>query len=186
MTALGVVLAAGAGDRFAGPHHKLRAEFRGRPLVSWAIDAARGASGLAEVVVITGAVDLSDVVPDDVAVIANPAWLSGQASSLQVAVAAARAGGHDALVVGLGDSPLVPSSAWDTIARADGDIVTATFHGERRPPTRLSAAVWPLLPTEGDEGARVLFRTWPERVREVACEGEPIDIDTLEDLAQWN
>ncbi|MDH3704848.1 MAG: nucleotidyltransferase family protein [Acidimicrobiia bacterium] len=186
MTTAGVVLAAGAGERFAGSAPKLRTPFRGRPLSTWAIEAARAASALSEVIVVTGAVDLSDLVPADVTVVENPAWRSGQASSLQVGVAAARTAGHDVVVVGLADSPLVPAAAWDAVARTDGDIVTATFDGRRRPPTRLAAAVWSDLPADGDEGARVLFRTWPQRVREVACEGEPIDIDTLEDLAQWN
>lgn len=186
MTTLGVVLAAGAGDRFAGPDHKLRAPFRGRPLVTWAVESACAATALDEVIVVTGAVDLADLTPADATVVHNPDWSSGQASSLQVAVAAARDRGHDVLVVGLADSPLVPPSAWDAVAVADGDIVTATFDGRRRPPTRLAAAVWDDLPRSGDEGARVLFRTWPDRVREVACEGEPIDIDTLEDLAPWN
>ena len=118
-------------------------------------------------------------------VVANERWREGQASSLQAGIAAADARGHDAVVVGLGDQPLVPAAAWRAVADADAPIATATFDGRRRTPTRLSRAVWPLLPVEGDEGARVLMRSRPDLVVEIACEGEPADVDTLEDLARW-
>jgi len=186
MTIAGVILAAGAGERFGAREHKLTASFRGRPLVAWAIEAAIGADALDEVIVVTGAVDITGIVPEEATIVDNPDWATGQASSLRVGVAAASRAGHDAVVVGLGDSPLVPSAAWNTVARAVGDIVTATFGGRRRPPTKLGRSIWDDLPTSGDEGGRALIRRWPHRVREVACEGEPVDIDTPEDLAQWN
>jgi CTP:molybdopterin cytidylyltransferase MocA len=180
-----VVLAAGGGTRFEGPGHKLLAPFRGRPLVAWALAAASGA-GLDEVAVVVGSVDLRDVIPPTVTVIANDRWASGQASSLQAAVTWARGRQHDAVVVGLGDQPLVPSSAWAAVAATDSPIAVATFAGQRRPPVRLARAVWPLLPEEGDEGARVLMAGRPDLVGEVACVGQPADIDSEEDLTTWS
>ena len=180
----GLVLAAGGGSRFDGPDHKLLAEFRGRPLVSWAVAAALGA-GFDEVAVIAGAVDLNDVIPEDVRVIVNPNWASGQASSLQVGLSWASERGHDAVIVGLGDQPLVPSSAWAAVAAAECAIAVATFGGERRPPVRLDRSVWELCPTTGDEGARVLMRERPDLVCEVVCDGEAADIDNVEDLDRW-
>src|ERR1700683_3357797 len=115
MTVAGIVLAAGGCTRFEGPEHKLLSSFRGRPLVTWAIEAALGAA-LEEVAVIVGATDLGAAVPEGVSVIENPGWASGQASSLQTAVSWAHERGHEAMVVGLGDQPLVPSEAWTSVA----------------------------------------------------------------------
>lgn len=180
-----VVLAAGGGTRFAGPVHKLLVPFRGRPLVAWALEAACRA-GVDEVAVVSGAVDLGAVVPSEVTVLVNADWAQGQASSLQTAVAWAELRGHDALVVGLGDQPLVPAGAWRAVADAGGPLSVASFDGQKRPPVCLGRSVWPLLPRHGDEGARVVMAARPDLVRPVVCEGEPIDIDSEEDLTRWS
>jgi CTP:molybdopterin cytidylyltransferase MocA len=181
LTTCAVVLAAGGSSRFSGGDHKLLTPFRGRPLVEWAVASAMEA-GLDDLVVVTGAVALHLDVP----MVDNPDWAAGQATSLQAGVAYARGRGHDALVIGLGDQPLVPTSAWRAVAAASTPIAVATFAGDRRPPVRLAAEVWALLPTTGDEGARVVMRDRPDLVTEVACDGEPADIDTAEDLARWS
>ena len=181
----GVVLAAGEGARFTGPVHKLRAEFRGRPLVRWATDAALEAS-LAAVYVVLGAEDLSDLLPPEVTIVMNHDWDRGQAWSLQAGVRSAEIDGHEAVVVGVADQPLVGAEAWRRVAAAPGSIVTAVYGPRRRPPVKLDAAVWPLLPLDGDEGARRLMRRHPEMVRAVACPGDPTDIDTAEDLRRRN
>lgn len=184
MTTAAVVLAAGLGRRFPG---KLRASFRGRPLAQWALETAAAAT-LDELLVVVGEDDLADLRPPGALVVRNPDPAAGQATSLGVAIAAAEAAGHDAVVVGLADQPLVPVEAWRRVAAVSGDgpIATATFGGDRRPPVRLHRSVWPLLPASGDEGARVLLRSRPELVVEVPCPGDPVDIDTPEDLERWS
>jgi len=182
-----VVLAAGGSSRFsAGP--KQFAELRGRPLVFQAVEAALGVEEFVAVFVVSGAVDLHGVLPDGAMVLDNPQWAQGQATSLAVAVHAAHVGGFDALVVGLADQPFVGADAWQLIATADADrpITVATYAGQRGNPVRLAREVWPLLPTDGDEGARALMRERPELVGEVACPGDPLDIDTVEDLERWS
>ena len=185
MSVAAVVLAAGGGTRFKGPVHKLVSPFRGRPLVEWSIAAAAGA-GLDDMAVIVGAVDLGPAVPEGVSLVENPEWASGQASSLQAAVRWAVERGHEVLVVGLGDQPLVPSGAWAAVAASPSPVAVATFGGLRRPPVRLHCSVWSLLPADGDEGARVLMGKRPDLVSEVACEGQPTDIDDEEDLIRWS
>jgi CTP:molybdopterin cytidylyltransferase MocA len=51
---------------------------------------------------------------------------------------------------------------------------------------RIEKELWPLLPTAGDEGARALIRSRPDLLREIACPGHGLDIDTLEDLPSWS
>lgn len=183
MSTLAAVLAAGDGSRFGGP--KLLVDFRGRPLVTWALAAAL-AAGLDETVVVTGGQDLGEVVPDGITVLDNPRWAEGQATSLQVVVARAVAAGHDAVVIGLGDSPLVVADAWRAVAASDAPIATADYGGRARPPVRLARSVWPLLPTDGDEGARLLLRGHPDLVARVPCAGDPLDVDTEGDLERWS
>jgi molybdenum cofactor cytidylyltransferase len=180
------VLAAGAGSRFLDGH-KLLAPLKGRPLLWWSVASALGA-GLDETIVVTGAVDLSSALPEgEVTVLENERWSEGLASSLQVAVRHAGERGHEAVVVGLGDQPMILPGAWRAVAeRDDVPIVVATYDGRRRNPVRLAASVWPLLPTTGDEGARVVMARQPELVGEVACSGVAADVDTVEDLAQWS
>ncbi|MCB0994579.1 MAG: nucleotidyltransferase family protein [Acidimicrobiales bacterium] len=185
MTTAAIVLAAGGGTRFVADTHKLLAPLRGRAVVHWAVQHAV-AAGLDQTFVVTGAADLTGVLPSGVTVVANPRWAEGQSTSLRAGVAAADLAGHDVVVVGLGDQPLVSADAWRVVADADGDLVVATYDGVRSPPVRIAAAVWPLLPASGDAGARELMRRRPDLVREIACEGNPADVDTLEDLHRWS
>jgi CTP:molybdopterin cytidylyltransferase MocA len=179
-----VVLAAGAGRRFAAEHHKLQSDLGGRPLYRWAVDAAAG-SGLGPVFVVTGAVALE--LPGTVAEVANPHWGDGIATSLQAGVAAAREAGCDAVVVGLADQPGVVSEAWRLVGGAGATpLAVATYGGVRGNPVRLAAELWPELPTSGDDGARLLLRRCPELVSEVPCPGSPDDVDTVEDLRRWS
>ena len=183
-----MILAAGGGTRFAGEDHKLLTPWRGRPLAAWALDHAV-AAGLGRTWVVTGAVDLAaaGVVPAGVDVLVNRRWADGQATSLGVAVAAARTAGLDAIVVGLADQPLIPTEAWRAVAAAsDAPIAVASYGGRRGNPVRLAREIWHLLPDNGDAGARTVIARRPDLVIAVACEGDPADIDTVEDLREWN
>ncbi len=179
------LLAAGGGSRFEGPNHKLLADFDGRPIWLHAL-AHVLAADFDHVVVVTGAATLE--LPAHVIERHNVNWSDGQASSLRLAIEAARELGAETLTVGLADQPFVTSAAWQAVADAPATcrIAVAVYDGVAGPhPVRLAASVWPLLPQAGDAGARELLRAHPEWVCRVDCVGSGADIDTQEDLARW-
>lgn len=188
MSTAGVLLAAGAGTRFAGPQHKLLAVIDGESVVNRALGSLLGAS-LDAVAVVTGAMDITEALAgadSEITVVENERWASGIASSVRCAASWAQQQGHDAIVVGLADQPFVTTTSWQTVAASTAPIAVGTYGGRRGNPVRLAREVWPLLPYRGDEGARMLMRRFPEIVVPVACEGVPDDIDTVEDLRRWS
>ena len=183
---LAVLLAAGAGTRFTGPVHKLRHTFHGQPLVRHGIDAMISAE-IGPCVVITGAVDISDLL-GDVTEVHNPLWGTGQRSSVQVAIDYGRTHNMDAIVFALGDQPFLTAEAWRAIAQSPSPLAVATYEGHRGHPVRIHHSLWEMfsaLDEAPDAGVRTLMRLHPELVDEVACKGTSADIDTPEDLSQW-
>jgi CTP:molybdopterin cytidylyltransferase MocA len=192
MSVAAVILAAGAGTRFnrgnpnASPGAKLLAKARGKSVISWAIAPALEAE-LDELIVVSGAADLTKVVPEEATLLRNDDWSKGQATSLRVALDWCARQGHASAVVSLGDVPGLSADTWKAVASArGGPIVFATYHGHRGHPVRLDAEIWSVLPISGDEGARSLAKRRPELVTELACEGTTADIDTEEDLRRWS
>jgi CTP:molybdopterin cytidylyltransferase MocA len=184
MTTAASRIAAGGGSRFEDDTHKLLVMFRGRPLYRHALDAVIEA-GLDETIVVTGSAPL-DLAPG-LTVVANSRWDEGQATSVRTGLDAAERAGHDAVVIGLADQPLIPAEAWRLVAACnERPVAVATYDGRRANPVRLHREVWSLVPSEGDEGARRLVRGRQDLVCAVACPGNPVDIDTVEDLRRWN
>jgi molybdenum cofactor cytidylyltransferase len=191
MTTAAILLAAGGGSRFiasGGTGHKLLATYLGRSVVEWAIETAVAAQ-LDATYVVRGATDLPvpPLATGAVQFVRNDRWPEGIATSMQAGITRARRDGHAAVVVGLGDQPLVQAEAWRRVARATTTpVAVATYEGVRGNPVRLTSMVWPLLPTTGDAGARVVMRRRPDLVTEVPCPGRSADIDTVDDLAEWS
>jgi len=186
VSAAGVLLAAGRATRFRPPGAKLRAPLEGRPLAAWALSALASAQVLEARAVVVGADRLEGLVPAGIEVLVNSAPERGLASSLAIALDWARGLGVDALVVGLADQPLVVASAWDAVACAPvaWDLAIATYAGARANPVRIARRVFDELPRVGDAGARVLVGRAGISVIEVPCEGDPLDVDTVQDLAE--
>lgn len=183
-----VVLAAGAGSRFEGPGHKLLEPVGGVAVVTRAIMAPVEA-GFAEVLVVTGAVDIEAALASGglagaVSIVDNPDWRLGMATSLACGLAAAAERGRDAVVVGLGDMPHVDAADWLAVANCGSSPVAVSrwSDGRRSPPVRLASEVWRGLPTAGDTGARAFWSARPDLVTEVPRAKPCFDVDTRADL----
>jgi molybdenum cofactor cytidylyltransferase/nicotine blue oxidoreductase len=183
------VLAAGRGSRFGGDVPKPLLELRGRPLMSWALDAATS-SGLRPVVLVVGhhGGAVARVAPEGVVVVRSRRWRRGIARSLRAALEALEPWAQvGAVAVGLADQPLVGADAYRRLAGAYRDgarLAVATYHGQRRNPVLLARTMWAKArELDGDEGARVLM---DDEAVEVDCTdtGSAADVDTLDDLRE--
>lgn len=188
-----VVLAAGLGTRFAGATPKPLVPLAGRPLLAYALDAAR-VSGLSPVVLVAADDSVAAVAPEGVTVVRNEAPERGIASSLQCALRALAARTDvDAVVVGLADQPLVGAGAYRQVGAAyagGARLAFASYGGQRGNPVLVARDHWDeALTLTGDEGARVLFRRHPTVAVPCDATGSPDDVDTPEDLmrleSQW-
>jgi len=181
------VLAAGRGLRFGGDIPKPLLELGGKPLVAHAVAAAAGSGLIPVVVVVSDDRTAAAVLDGAPMVVRNDAPEQGISSSLQVAVRELTANAAiDAVVVGLGDQPLMGADAYRRVAAAfenGAQLAVATYGGVRGNPVLIGRAHWEeALALTGDEGARVLLRR--HGATEVPCDGtgEPADVDTPEDL----
>jgi len=200
---LAVVLAAGGSTRMGRP--KQLAELDGRPLLAHvlaAVDAAPvdGRSGglrtrppVDRVVVALGGA--ADAVLERVDLgRAEPLVVEGWAAGMGHVLASTLAQAGDdweAVVVLLGDQPLVPGSAVARVVEAwragAGPVVTATYGGRPGHPKLFDRRLLPdLLRLTGDTGARGLLATHPDRVHrvEVGDLGSDADVDVEADLVR--
>jgi CTP:molybdopterin cytidylyltransferase MocA len=182
----GVLLAAGAGSRFAaaGGGVKVLAAVEGRPLVEWAL-AALAAAPLGDRVLVVGAhaddvlaaIDLHGARP-----VRNEQWERGMASSLRAGLAALDPACTAAVVV-LGDGPALSAEAIRRVAvAAEGaeGLVSARYGDRNGHPVAIPRALWAQLPAEGEQGARVLGT--PAVLVDCSDLPAPGDADTPADL----
>ena len=130
-----VVLAAGAGTRFGGG--KLRAEWRGKPLIRWAVEAAC-ASPAGSVAVVTGADPaVAEAARCDctapLVVVGALDWAQGLSASLRAGFSSASINARGVFVF-LGDMPRVPHDMGRRLCEAlsGGARAAAPVCGGRR------------------------------------------------------
>lgn len=137
-----VVLAAGASSRF-GISPPKQAVFL--PDVMRRLRAARSVE---DVVVVLGAHE----VETDARTVRCDEWERGPGASLRCGLAALGAGVEAAVVV-LADGPDLAPEAVDRVVAAwredRGDVVAASYGGERGHPVLLARAAWASVPVEG-------------------------------------
>jgi CTP:molybdopterin cytidylyltransferase MocA len=181
----GVVLAAGGSTRFGSP--KQLAELRGRPLLDRVVDTVRAVPAVDPILVVLGAhaeriraaLDL-----EDVEVVVADGWEEGISASLRAGVAAA--GKADAIVVVLGDQPLIsPQVIASVVQRLDGaaPAARATFDGAPGHPVLIKRSLFAELgDLRGDSGARELLEAHGVTTVECGHLASGHDVDTPADL----
>ena len=191
-----LVLAAGQASRYraAGGSEatKLVADWRGEPLVRWAVMAAL-ASRARPVVVVTGHARReveAALAGLDVRFADNPDFAQGLATSLKAGVAALPADIAGAVVL-LADMPEIERSVVDALiagflAAPEAQAAAPLFGGRRGNPVLLGRGLFAeIARLQGDEGARALLQALPAgRVVsvEVMAAGVTKDIDRPEDF----
>jgi molybdenum cofactor cytidylyltransferase len=187
----GVVLAAGQSSRMSS--NKLLAEVGGMALIRRTVAAIRG--GVDPVIVVTGR-DFEQVGQSleglNVSLIHNPDFAQGLSTSLKRGIAALP-GEADAVLVCLGDMPLVDSGVIGKLVAAFNpaehrSICIPVYKGQRGNPVLWGRQHLAALQSlSGDEGARRLFDQYTDELVEVAMADEAVltDIDTPEALERF-
>jgi nicotine blue oxidoreductase len=162
-----VVLAAGAATRFGSPKQLL---FLPRVL------EVLGKAPVDEIVVVAGAHGLPELT--GARVVDCPEWERGPGTSLRCGLRALSEDVEVAAVV-LADGPALSREAVVRVVQAwragAGDVVAASYGGNRGHPLAVGRVLWGSVP---DEGLRALEPAL------VPCDdlGHPGDVDRLEDL----
>jgi CTP:molybdopterin cytidylyltransferase MocA len=158
-----VVLAAGASSRYGTSPPKQAV------LLPRVLARLRAAASIADVVVVAGAHELETAAR----IVRCAEWERGPGASLRCGLAALPADAEAAVVV-LADGPELAPEAVDRVVEAwrggAGEVVAASYGGQRGHPVLLGRGSWASVP---DEGARSL------RPVLVACDdlGAPGDVD---------
>lgn len=178
----GIILAAGMSTRLGRPKQLL--PLGGQTVLWWTARHALD-SCLSSVLVVIGSE--ADRVRDalgslPVRLVENPAYGTGQASSLRAGIAALP-DEIGAAVMLLGDQPELDPAAIDAvIARwreTGAPVVMAAYRDRRAHPVLLARELFPeLVKIGGDQGARAVIRRHQEHVATARIDGNaPADID---------
>ena len=182
-----VILASGLSERF-GKADKLMAQFRGKPLVQHAIEAAAPLA-FAERFAVIPAVSKQRrelFARQGFTLIENKTPKAGQGRSLELAARAVRAKGYDAICVMLGDMPFVQTQDLSDFLHnlSDKDRAISYCNTTTLPPAIFTnAALDELAMIDSNAGAKALFNC-ANVYKHPLSERAARDIDTPETLAE--
>ena len=143
MTVVGVLLAAGAGERFGGP----KALARDEDGTSWLLRSVQALRPCSEIVVVLGAEaeHAAALLPMSVSRIRADDWSEGMGASLRAGLAALVRTTHESALVSLVDLPDVGA---DVVARlaatatGTGDLARAAYDGVPGHPVLIGRDHW--------------------------------------------
>lgn len=181
-----LILAAGSSSRLGKPKQLLLID--GETLIHRVARIATS-STVDETIVVVGncASDVERAVMDlPCRIIENPDFAEGQSTSFKAGIRAIDES-TDAVVVLLGDQPLVTTEAVDAVVNAwrgtRAPLVQSEYRGVRSHPVLFDRSVFPdLMNVSGDTGASQVLRARREQIVPARIDGDvPLDIDTLDD-----
>jgi molybdenum cofactor cytidylyltransferase len=182
----GILLASGASRRFGSD--KLLAPLGGCAVIRWSADALAGSVDALYVVVRAASPALVNALQGvPVRWVINGEAQTGMSSSIRAGIAALPSD-TDAVVVALGDQPLVDRAVVARLAarwrECGARAVAPAYDDGRGNPVLFDASLFSaLLALEGDRGARGLLDALGDDVALVAVEGPaPADVDTADAL----
>jgi len=186
----GVILAAGASSRYGSVKQLL--EWEGEPLVRRAAKTTL-AAGLSPVVVVTGsaAVQVEEALQGlPIEVVFNPAWESGQASSVKVGLQALSENIGGAVFL-LADQPFVTSTLIRKLVELHAStlapVIVPLVEDHRSNPVLFDSSVFAeFSQLSGDTGGRALFSHHTPTYLPWLDSRLLFDIDTPQDYSSYN
>ena len=178
---VGLLLAAGAGERFGGP----KALARDADGTSWLLRSVQALRPCAEIVVVLGAEaeQAAALLPMSVARVRADDWAEGMGASLRAGLSALAGTAHEAALVSLVDLPDVGAAVVARLVAAStgpGVLARAAYDGVPGHPVLIGRDHWAgvVETATGDRGARDYLAT--HDVVLVACgeQATGADVDT--------
>jgi CTP:molybdopterin cytidylyltransferase MocA len=178
---VGVLLAAGAGQRFGGP----KALARDEDGTSWLLRSVQALRPCREIVVVLGAEAerAAALLPMSVARVRADDWAEGMGASLRAGLQALGTTDHDAALVSLVDLPDVDAAVVARLAAAStgrADLARASYDGRAGHPVLIGRDHWAgvVASASGDRGARDYLAAQEVVLVECGDLATGVDVDT--------
>ena len=169
MGVVGLLLAAGSGERFGGP----KALARDDDGTSWLLRSVQALRPCAEIVVVVGAeaAQVAALLPMSVPRIRADDWAEGMGASLRAGLAALEPTSHDSALVSLVDLPDVDAAT---------SLARAAYDGVPGHPVLIGRDHWPgvIDTATGDRGARDYLATHDVALVECGDLATGVDVDS--------